>query len=120
MSKEDRKSQQEARPWLVARRCELPCTVEVSHQFEQLGAQVHLPDSVQVGPGDRVEVHGNAIRVPYGQVIVEKRTCTFIQAPRWASAWVKATGDRECLELLDVSFSDHSHQVIHAQREATP
>lgn len=94
------------RPWLLARRTKLPCTVEVSHRFEQLGAEVHLPEGVEVGPGDRVEVHGRSISVPYGQVVVEDRTCTFVQVPRWESAWVKATGDRACLELLDVSFTD--------------
>lgn len=92
--------------WIFPRRIEVECTVEVSHCFERLGAHVELDGVLDIEPGDRVEVHGSPIRVPYGQVITERRTATLVRAPRWERAWVRATGDRECLELLDVSFTD--------------
>lgn len=91
--------------WLWPRRFELGCTVEVSHCFESLGANVDFDEAVNIRPGDRVEVHGEPIHVPYGERIRERRRATLVRAPRWEQAWVRATGDRECLELLDVSFT---------------
>lgn len=91
---------------LEPRRFEVTCTVEVSHCFESLGAHVALDGDINIYPGDRVRVHGAPVRVPYGQIRAETRTATILRAPWWKRAWVRATGDLECMELLDVSFTD--------------
>ncbi len=82
------------------------CTVRVSHTFEELSAQVTLDDGLEVGPGDRVLVHGAPVNPPYGEVWVERRVATLTRASRLGQLWVRLTGDLECLELLDVSFTD--------------
>ncbi|NBU19658.1 MAG: hypothetical protein EBS44_10555, partial [Betaproteobacteria bacterium] len=43
------------------------CTVRVVNTFESLAAHVELDGDVTVGPGDEVLVHGEEIRVPYGE-----------------------------------------------------
>lgn len=87
-------------------RFDVPCTIEVSHRFESLGAHVTLDGEVEVCPGDRVRVHGAPISVPYGEVVTERRTATVIRAPWWERIWTRATGDVECLELIDVNVFD--------------
>lgn len=93
--------------WLALRtRFDVPCTVEVSHRFESLGAHVALDGDLAMRPGDQVRVHGSEISVPYGEVVTERRTATVIRAPWWERLWLKAIGDIECRELIDVSFTD--------------
>lgn len=90
----------------IARRCfDVRCRVEVSHRFESLGAHVDLGEEVDIRPGDRVRVHGEPIHVPYGEVIVEERTATIVRAPWWERWWLRATGDLDYRELIDVSFT---------------
>lgn len=84
----------------------VPCTVRVSHTFEELSAHVDLDNGVEVGPGDSVEVHGEEINPPYGEVRVERREATVTRASWLERAWVRFTGNLECMELLDVSFTD--------------
>lgn len=101
--------------WLFRRRFDVDCVVQVSHRFESLGAHVSLPPSVDVAPGDRVRVHGAPIHVAFGEVVREERRATVIRAPRWERAWIRTIGNREALELLDVSFSD-AHQAPEIRR----
>lgn len=82
------------------------CTVEVSHTFERLYAHVALDGEVPIGPADRVLVHGAPINPPYGEVVVERRTATVTRASWLERQWVRFRGNFECMELLDVSFSD--------------
>lgn len=90
-----------------AGRCfDVGCTVEVSHRFESLHAHVDLDGDVEVGPGDRVLVHGEPINPPYGEVVVERRWATVTRATWLERIWTRFTGSFDCVELLDVSFSD--------------
>lgn len=84
---------------------EVPCTVRVVHTTEELSAEVEL-DGVDVGPGDRVKVHGEPITPRFGEVLVERRTATVVRASWVSRQWVRLTGDLEFMELLEVSFSD--------------
>lgn len=85
---------------------EVSCLVTVSHTFEDLSAHVELDGDVRVLPGDKVLVHGEPINPPYGEVRVERRTATLTRASWLERAWLRATGDLDCLSLLEVSFSD--------------
>ncbi len=91
---------------LQKRKFKVGCTVEVSHTFESLHAHVHLDGDVAIYPGDQVLVHGSPIHPPYGQCQSERRTATVTRATVLERWWTQLVGNAECLELLDVSFSD--------------
>ncbi len=82
------------------------CTVEVSHTFERLYANVALDADYALGPADQVCVHGAPINPPYGESVIERRRATITRATWLKRLWTRMSGNFECLELLDVSFSD--------------
>jgi hypothetical protein len=81
------------------------CTIKVVNTFEFLGAHVELDNDVRVHPGDEVLVHGEEIRVPYGESRVERRQATVTRASWLERKWTELTGDLEYMELLEFSFS---------------
>jgi len=83
-----------------------PCTVEISHRFEELSAHVRFNNGVTVNPGDSVQVQGPEIMAAYGEVISEDRTATIIRASGLERMWTRATGDFEFMELCEFSFSE--------------
>jgi hypothetical protein len=83
-----------------------PCTVTVSHRFDELSAHVRFDNGAVVFPGDAVEVGGPEIMAPYGQVIEERRTATIIRASTIERLWTRATGDFGAMELCEFSFSN--------------
>jgi hypothetical protein len=92
-------------PW-SSRRFDVPCTVKVSHTFDDLSAHVELEGDLPIHAGDKVLVHGAPIAPPFGAVQVEKRMATVTRAPWLLRAFTRLTGDLDCLSLLDVSFTD--------------
>ena len=83
-----------------------PCTVTVSHRFEELSAHLRFDNGAVVHPGDAVEVEGPEIMAPYGAVVEERRVATIIRASRLERLWTRATGDLEVMELCEFSFSN--------------
>lgn len=83
-----------------------PCTVTISHRFEELSAHVKFNNGAVVNPGDTVQVHGSEIMAPYGEVISEDRTATITRASKIEQLWTRATGDFEFMELCEFSFSE--------------
>ncbi len=81
------------------------CTVNVINTFESLAAHVELDGDAKVHPGDEVLVHGNPIRVPYGERATERRMATIRRATWIERKWTEMTGDLEFMELLEFSFS---------------
>lgn len=90
----------------ASRSFDVDCTVRVSHRPEDLSAHVELDGGIELEPGDQVHVHGAEILPPFGEVQVERRRATVTRASWLERAWVRLTGNFECLELLEVSFSD--------------
>jgi len=84
----------------------VPCTVRVTCTSEELSAHVELDGNPDIQPGDRIHVQGGAVSVAFGQVRVERRQAQIIRASWLGRAWTRFTGHFECLELLDVSFTD--------------
>ena len=84
----------------------VPCTIEVSHRFEELSAHVRFDDGSVVNPGDSVLVHGDPVVAPFGEVIVEKREATITRANAAERLWTRLTGDFEFIELCEFSFSE--------------
>ncbi|MCL3883062.1 hypothetical protein [Marivita sp. GX14005] len=83
-----------------------PCTVRVSHRFDELSAHLRLDNGAVIHPGDSVLVHGSEIMAPYGEVVEEKREATITRASALERLWTRATGDLEFMELCEFSFSD--------------
>lgn len=90
----------------LPRSFDVPCTVRVSHTMQDLGAHVELDGDIELGPGDKVHVHGDPIHPSFGESVVERRLATVTRASWLERLWTRCTGDLACLELLDVSFSD--------------
>lgn len=85
-----------------------PCTVTVSHRFEELSAHVRFDNGAVVNPGDTVQVEGPEIMAPYGEVVTEHRTAVITRASRLERLWTRATGDLEVMELCEFSFSEEA------------
>ncbi len=83
-----------------------PCTVTISHRFEELSAHVKFNNGAVVHPGDTVLVHGTEIMAPYGEVVEEDRMATITRASRIEQMWTRLTGDLEFMELCEFSFSE--------------
>jgi hypothetical protein len=83
-----------------------PCTVEVSHRFEELSAHVRFNNGAVVFPGDEVMVEGPEIMAPYGEVVREDRTAIITRASGVERLWTRMTGDLEFMELCEFSFSE--------------
>lgn len=83
-----------------------PCTVEISHRFEELSAHVRLNNGAVIHPGDSVQVQGPEIMAAYGEVIREDRTAVITRASGLEQLWTRWTGDFEFMELCEFSFSE--------------
>lgn len=94
------------RSFFWGRSFDTECTLRIAHTAHELSAHVELDVELEVGPGDRVRVHGGAIAPAFGSVDVERRLATVTRASHLEKLWVRLTGDLGCLELLDVSFTD--------------
>jgi hypothetical protein len=87
------------------RRFDALCTIEVEHTNEHFHAHVTLDGDIAIRPGDRVRVHGAAIRVPFGGRLVERRTATVTRATWLGRLWVRIRAQFEVTELYEISFS---------------
>ncbi|WP_424972249.1 hypothetical protein [Dinoroseobacter sp. S76] len=83
-----------------------PCTVSISHRFEELSAHVKFNNGAVVYPGDEVLVQGPEIMAPYGEVVSEDRTAVITRASGLERLWTRMTGDLEFIELCEFSFSE--------------
>ena len=83
-----------------------PCTVSISHRFEELSAHVRFNNGTVIHPGDTVQVQGPEIMAPYGEVVEEQRIATITRASKLEQLWTRATGDFEFMELCEFSFSE--------------
>ena len=92
--------------WITRDKEKAPCTVTISHRFEELSAHVRFDNGAVVYPGDTVEVEGPEIMAAYGEVVSEERMATITRASKLERLWTRATGDFEFMELCEFSFSD--------------
>lgn len=83
----------------------VPCTIEIENTFERLFAHVELHGTEPVEAGDEVLVHGNDIRVPYGEKITLQRNATVTRASTMRRLATKLAAHLELTELYEVSFS---------------
>ncbi|MFN3663564.1 hypothetical protein [Yoonia sp.] len=83
-----------------------PCTVTISHRFEELSAHVRLDNGAVIQPGDTVQVQGPEIMAAFGELVEEQRIAVITRASKLEQLWTRATGDFEFMELCEFSFSD--------------
>ncbi len=83
-----------------------PCTVTISHRFEELSAHVRLDNGAVINPGDTVQVQGPEIMAAFGELVEEQRTAIITRASKIEQIWTRATGDFEFMELCEFSFSE--------------
>jgi hypothetical protein len=86
----------------------VPCTIEIENTFESLHAHVDLDGDLAMEAGDQVLVHGEEIRVPYGQKVTLRRFATVTRANRLDRLWTRILARLELTELYEVSFSSGS------------
>jgi hypothetical protein len=86
----------------------VPCTIEIENTFESLHAHVDLDGDLTMNPGDQVIVHGDMVRVPYGQKVTLRRFATVTRANRFDRIRTKLLARLELTELFEVSFSSGS------------
>ena len=81
------------------------CTIEIEQTADLFHAHMVLDDDLEIGPGDRVRVHGGAIRVAFGEKRVERRRATVERATWLARIWTKIAARFDLMELYEVSFT---------------
>jgi hypothetical protein len=92
-------------PFLVRETHTTPCTIEIEHSERSLHAHVELDGAIALRPGDRVRVHGDPIRVRFGQSLVLRREATVERAGWLERQWTRLAARFELSELYEVSFT---------------
>ena len=92
----------------VRKKLHVPCTIEIENTFESLHAHVDLDGDLEMNAGDEVLVHGEPVRVPYGQKVTLRRFATVTRASVLDRAWTRLLARLELTELYEVSFSSGS------------
>ncbi len=86
------------------RRVTAPCTLDIEVSADSVHAHVAL-DGVEVGPGDKVQVHGAPARVAFGERLQLQRMATVTRAGPLERIWTRTAARFELTELFEVSFS---------------
>ena len=84
---------------------ETGCTIAVEHTADALHAHVELDGDVAIGPGDRVRVHGDAVRLPFGEAITLRRRATISRAGLVEQWWTKLRANLDLTELYEITFT---------------
>jgi hypothetical protein len=92
-------------PFIIRRTQQLPCTIEIEHTERSLHAHVELDGDIALQPGDRVRVHGDPIKVKFGQTLVLRRDATVERAGWLERQWTRLSARFELSELYEVSFT---------------
>jgi hypothetical protein len=86
-------------------RFETNCTIEIEHSFEHLHAHVELDGDIALGPGDQVKVHGDAVKLAFGERQTLRRAATVWRATPVERLWTKLKAQLELTELYEITFS---------------
>lgn len=87
----------------MSRRLVTPARVVLERSDENLFAHVEI--DVDVGPGDRVLLHGPPIRLAFGERRQLARTATVRRASPLRRLWTRLAGHLALTHLYEVSFS---------------
>ena len=84
---------------------EIPCTIEIEQTHDCFHAHLALDGDIAIWPGDQVRVHGEPIRMAFGEKRTERRRATVTRAGLMRRAWTRLTARLELQELYEVSFT---------------
>jgi hypothetical protein len=84
---------------------QVPCTIEIEHTPMSLHAHVDLK-GIEIGPGDRVLVHGAPAHVPFGERKTFECYATVERAGPLGRLKARLEGYLELTELYEVGFSE--------------
>ncbi len=84
---------------------ETGCTIAVEHTAEALHAHVELDGDVRLGPGDQVRVHGDPVRLPFGEALTLRRQATVSRAGLFERWLTQIRANLELTELYEITFS---------------
>jgi hypothetical protein len=87
----------------MSQRINVPCYLEIEQTAESLHAYA-WPEGVDIGPGDRVLVHGAPARIAFGEKISRTVTATVIRATPFGRFWAHVIGLLSLVELYEVGF----------------
>lgn len=88
-----------------ARRFDVPCTIEIEQTHDFFHAHVALEGDLRLRPGDRVRVHGDPIRVGFGERVALRRDATVERAGWLRRGWTRVAAMLDLGELYDLSFT---------------
>ncbi|MEM1104739.1 MAG: hypothetical protein AAF527_04255 [Pseudomonadota bacterium] len=94
-----------SRLWRSDERIETPCTIEIEHSHDHLHAHVSLENGIEIDAGDRVIVHGEPVRIKFGEKQTLHRQATVTRASSLRRFFVKLAAQMELTELFEVSFT---------------
>ncbi|WP_298291579.1 hypothetical protein [Novosphingobium sp.] len=87
---------------------DVPCRIAVEQSEAHFHAHVELAGNIAVQPGDKVRVHGDPIRIPFGQSMVIDRMATVERAGLVLRSWTRLVAYIGLTELYEVSFNPGS------------
>lgn len=87
---------------------DVPCRISIEQSEENFHAHVELANNIAIYPGDRVRVHGDPIRVAFGQSVVFDRIATVVRAGPLMRGWTRLVAYFDLSELYEVSFNPGS------------
>ena len=90
---------------IAGRSFDTPCTIEIEQTHDCFHAHLALDGDIAIGPGDKVHVHGDPIRLAFGQKLTERRLATVVRAGLALRLWTRLTARFALQELYDVSFT---------------
>ena len=90
---------------MSGRTIEIPCTIEIEQTHDCFHAHLVLDGDIAINPGDSVLVHGDPIRMSFGEKRSERRRATVTRAGLLRRAWTRLTARFELQELYEVSFT---------------
>lgn len=93
---------------MSARRFDIPCRIAIEQSDEHFHAHVELEGDVPIYPGDSVQVHGDPIRICFGESALFERVATVTRANALMRMWVRCKAYFALSELYEVSFSPGS------------
>jgi hypothetical protein len=87
------------------RRITVPCTITIAHDADNLEAHVELDGGIEPGVGDRVLVHGDAVKLQFGERVTLRREATLTRASAIQKFMTYVKARFELADLYEVSFS---------------
>ena len=91
---------------MISRRTiETPCTIDIEQTHDHFHAHLELDGGIEIGPGDCVQVHGEPIRLHFGERRRERRVATVTRAHWLLRHWTKLAARFAMSELYEVSFT---------------